>query len=95
MQSISVAKLARLAEIDEATLRGQLALLHSVGQVVTWTRGDALQVRGAVSVRNENKLHSWILWGLVAADGDPACGEPLHMCVAINGHVRAPRQAGF
>lgn len=48
LQSISVSKLAHLAEIDEATLRAQLVLMQHVGQVVTWTRGDALQVRPAL-----------------------------------------------
>ena len=45
VQSISVSKLAHLAEMDEATLRAQLALMRKVSQVVTWTRGDCLQVR--------------------------------------------------
>lgn len=42
VQSISLSKLARLAELDEATLRSQLDLLRASTQVVTWNGGDAL-----------------------------------------------------
>lgn len=40
--SITVAKLARLAEMDEASLRSQLDLLRRSTQVVSWDGGDAL-----------------------------------------------------
>lgn len=41
-QSITLSKLASLAELDEASLRAQLALMHASTQVVTWNGGDAL-----------------------------------------------------
>ncbi|KAL6771281.1 hypothetical protein ACKKBF_B34645 [Auxenochlorella protothecoides x Auxenochlorella symbiontica] len=40
--SITLSKLASLAELDEASLRAQLALMHASTQVVTWNGGDAL-----------------------------------------------------
>jgi RNA polymerase I-associated factor PAF67 len=41
-QSISLPKLASLAELDEAALRAQLDLLRASTQVITWNGGDAL-----------------------------------------------------
>lgn len=46
LQSISVPKLAHLAEMEEGPLRAQLELMRRVSTCVTWVRGDALQVRG-------------------------------------------------
>lgn len=40
--SITVPKLASLAELDEAAVRSQLDLLSRSSQVLTWTHGDAL-----------------------------------------------------
>ena len=40
--SISIAKLAALSEMDEATARGQLDLLSLASSVITWNGGDAL-----------------------------------------------------